>query len=283
MEQLKNKVSISDTTNISIMLTLLKKCVRSMRERYRIFLYSFVTSLIGSLLLIYYLLHPSDSAFAQKENPLWKVVQRFHSLDMRTSVLLKVPVINQLPELYNGCEVTSLTMLLNWAGVAVDKVQVADDLPKNPTSRVIDSSGTITYWGDPNKGFVGDITGENPGFGVYHGPIAALLNRYLPGKAIDLTGSSFSDILHYVSIGKPVIVWTTQTFAPTNEWVTWQSPSGPVKTTFDEHCVLLVGYDMDKKVVYINDPMGGIPAKEISLQPFQESWEQLGKQAVSVK
>lgn len=197
-------------------------------------------------------------------------------------VLIHVPSIEQKPELYNGCEVTTLTMLLNWAGVTVDKLQLANKIQKDNTKADENEDGNIVYWGDPNRGFVGDITGIDIGYGVYHQPIASLLNHYLPGKAEDLSGSSFQQILDYVKKGKPVALWCTASFTPTDDWVTWESPNGAVKATFDEHCVLLVGYDQNKKIVYLNDPLDGTKAKAVALDNFEKSWEQLGKQAVSV-
>lgn len=41
-----------------------------------------------------------------------------------------VPVLSQNPELPTGCEATATTMLLQWAGVQVNKSEVADALPK---------------------------------------------------------------------------------------------------------------------------------------------------------
>ena len=200
-----------------------------------------------------------------------------------SSALIHVPIIKQKPELYNGCEVTSLTMLLNWAGVSVNKLQVADRIQKDPTPKREDSSGEIIYWGNPNRGFVGDITGVNEGYSVNHGPIVELLDEHLPGKGVDLTGSSFQQILDNVIAGKPVVIWSTIYFVPTNNWETWDSPDGLVKATFQEHCVLLVGFNQDKKVVYVNDPFDGAKAKAVPMDNFVKSWEQLGCQAVTIK
>ncbi|KEO84693.1 C39 family peptidase [Tumebacillus flagellatus] len=194
------------------------------------------------------------------------------------SRVLNVPVIAQNPELYNGCEVTSLTMLLQSAGVSVGKNELARNVRKDPTPEVKDANGQTISWGDPNTGFVGDVTGSGRGYSVYHGPIAEELGRYLPGRAVDLTGHSFDDVLNAVGNGKPVIVWTTDTFSPTDDWVTWKSPTGTVRATFSEHCVLLVGYDGN--TVTVNDPLDGT-RKQVNLAAFQQAWVQLGQQAVT--
>jgi uncharacterized protein YvpB len=196
-----------------------------------------------------------------------------------SQILLHVTAQAQNPDLYNGCEMTSLAMLLAAAGHPYDKITLANEIRKDPTPQVLNDDGSIQSWGDPNNGFVGDITGQDPGYGVYHGPVTDLLNRILPGKAVDLTGNSFAKVLDQVASGKPVMAWTTVDFTPTNNWVTWQGPNGPVRATFDEHVVLIVGYN--DKQVFVNDPLDGTSAKPVDRKAFEASWKQMGQQAVS--
>ncbi|SEC17791.1 C39 family peptidase [Paenibacillus sp. GP183] len=197
---------------------------------------------------------------------------------LANSIRLDVPLILQKPELYNGCEVTSLTMLLNYAGIDVDKESLANQIAKDPTpyQKV---EGTI-YWGDPNTGFVGDIYGGGVGgYGVYHGPVFDLEEKYLPNSAVDLTGAEFDDILFMLNEGSPVWVITNTGYEPLPEdsFQIMQTPNGPVSITFKEHSVLITGYD--DTYVYINDPLN--LQTKVPKDMFKMAWEQMGKQAIT--
>lgn len=203
--------------------------------------------------------------------------------------LMHVVGIDQYPQLPNGCEVTSLTMLMDALGHPVSKMTLAAEMPKDPTRLVLTSTTNsagqevhhVKYWGNPNVGFVGSVYQAGEGYGIYHRPMFEFLNRLLPGRAEDLTGKPFSAILRHVAQGVPVEVWTTTTFEPTTDWVTWQSPEGLVRATPLEHAVLVVGYGPG--VIYVNNPLNGEAAEPVAEAPFLQSWQQLGKQAITVK
>lgn len=196
----------------------------------------------------------------------------------KDSVVLDAPIYRQHPELPSGCEITSLSMLLNFAGVAKTKMDLLPDLPRDTTPMTKNPDGSPAYWGDPNVGFVGEISGKARGFGIYHGALIKLLQQYLP-EGVDLTESSFEDLEARLSNGIPSVVWTTIDFNVPSSWVTWNSPTGAVKTTFMEHAVLLVGYDQEN--VYINDPWTGNAKYPVNKTQFIETWEAMGKQALS--
>ncbi len=195
-------------------------------------------------------------------------------------VLLHVPSESQLPLLYNGCEVTSLSMLLDYLHINETPLSLAHAIVRDKTPLVTNGNGQILSWGDPNRGFVGSISGHAPGFGVYHHPIDVLLNRYVSGHAQDLTGDHFADLLAALRSGRPVIVWTTINFSPDISWITWHSPEGLIKTTMAEHAVLLVGYDT--RDVYVNNPLNGAKAQPVPRQIFRKTWILMGRQAVTV-
>lgn len=237
--------------------------------------------------------HPSErtglSATRQPKPPKRSVAPSRPPTPMPSHMLIHVVGIDQYPQLPNGCEVTSLAMLMAAVGHPVSKMTLAAQMPKDPTQLVLDTTTNasgqtvhhVEYWGNPNVGFVGSVYQAGDGYGIYHGPMTKFLNQLLPGQAEDLTGSSFHTILQHVAAGIPVEVWTTITFKPTTDWVTWQSPEGPVKATPLEHAVLLVGYGPG--VLYVNNPLNGEAAEKIPEAPFLQSWDQLGQQAITVK
>lgn len=197
------------------------------------------------------------------------------------AVLLRIPAQDQFPTLPNGCEVTSLSMLLGAVGHPVSKLRLAALMPKDPTPRVMGPSGQIVSWGNPNVGFVGSVYVQAKGFGIYHGPMLHLLDAVLPGRAVNLTDKPFSAILAQVARGTPVEIWSTIPLSPNVPWVTWQSPEGPVRTTLDEHAILIVGYG--PHTIYINNPYNGEAAQAVPRAQLIGSWRVMGRQALTVR
>lgn len=212
---------------------------------------------------------PSDNAGLLQASPT----------AMNDSVLLDIPVIKQNPELKYGCEVTSLTMVLNHAGIKTDKLKLAEELPKDNDPVQKTKSGDITHWGNPHHGFVGDITGNKAGYAVYVRPLETLMNRYLPNRTVNLTRKSFDELTAQLHKGKPVIVWTTGDFKAPDRWESWKHGHEEIKTPMDLHVVVLVGMDNDH--VFVNDPLTGKKARKVKKRLFLESWNALGQQALS--
>ncbi|HFR4187835.1 C39 family peptidase [Bacillus cereus] len=190
-------------------------------------------------------------------------------------ILSNVPFIQQLPELDRGCEVTSLAMILQYAGITVDKMKLANEIKK------VDFMNDGVR-GNPNEGFVGNIyTFSESGYGVYHGPLFQLAKKYLPNKAVDLTGKSIEELYKSVKAGQPVVMITNATFAPLDEdeFTTWETNNGDVSITYNEHCVVLIGYDQES--VYIRDPLKDSLDVKVPREKFEQAWVQMGSQAIS--
>ncbi len=196
--------------------------------------------------------------------------------------LIDVPVLAQLPELPNGCEVTSLTMLLAAGGVSVDKLTLADAQESDPTPPLFAPGKRGFYdiirWGNPNESFVGPVRGYG-GFGIFHAPLARLAETKARGRVLDLTGTGFSAVVDQVRQGHPVLVWTTVSQTPVTRWVTWQTPQGPFTGTSQEHAVVVLGFNA--RGLVINDPLSG-SRKTVPAAPFITSWVQLGRQALTL-
>ncbi|MBT2640261.1 MULTISPECIES: C39 family peptidase [unclassified Bacillus (in: firmicutes)] len=189
-----------------------------------------------------------------------------------------VPHISQLPELQRGCEVTSLTMLLQYEGIAADKMNLAEQIHKIPFR------DTSYVRSNPYDGFVGDIyTFSKSGYGVYHRPVAKLAENYLPGKVKDITGQSVNSVYELIDTGSPVWVITNSSFAPLpeSEFTVWETNTGNVKITYKEHSVLIVGYD--EEYIYINDPLASEGYKAVPRTPFENAWVQMGSQAIGIE
>ncbi|WP_270399051.1 C39 family peptidase [Ligilactobacillus ruminis] len=192
-------------------------------------------------------------------------------------VVLNVPLINQMddPKLYNGCEVTSLAMVLNYNGIDVTKSELADNIETVPFQY---DNGEH---GNPNDGFVGSVSGStSTGLGVYHGPIYKLAKQYAD-NVYDLTGSNFDTVVNKVEEGHPVWTITTTAFAPVSDFESWDTPDGEIDVTYSEHSVCITGFDRDKRVIYVNDPYG-YKNREVDWNDFAAAYKQMGKQAVYV-
>jgi uncharacterized protein YvpB len=188
---------------------------------------------------------------------------------------ITAPHIKQLPELPRGCEVTSLAMMIQQAGVGVGKMELAKEVREVPFK----ANGLK---GNPYDGFVGNMyTFSQPGLGVYNGPIQELAEKYLPNRVVNLTGYDFSYVYKMLDKGVPVWVITNSWFShlPSSQFTTWQTSSGPLKITYREHSVLVTGYD--DNYIYVNDPLYHKANRAVKKAEFIAAWNQMGKQAIS--
>jgi uncharacterized protein YvpB len=221
---------------------------------------------------------PSPVAYAETVGAHQPIVLTAAAPPPAQSVMLDAPVVRQLPELPSGCEITSLTMLLQYFGIQKDKMELVPEMKRDRTPIQRGKDGSIAYWGNPNTGFVGDIMGANKGFGIYHAALYELEQAYIP-KAVDLTNQPFTKLEQQLREGIPSVVWTTINFQVPDKWTAWDTPIGPIQTTFMEHAVLLVGFD--QQFVYVNDPLSGQANVKIDKTQFMQTWEAMGRQALS--
>jgi uncharacterized protein YvpB len=199
----------------------------------------------------------------------------------KDSMMLDVVLIKQNPELKYGCEVTSLAMILQYAGVQTNKMELYQSIQKDSDPLIKARNGDILHWGNPAEGFVGDMTGRKAGYAVFDLPMMALINQKLPGRAINLTNQPFDRLLEHVSSGHPVVVWTTGDYRLPDRWEGWYHGNQYIKTPLDLHAVVLVGYDPN--YVYLNDPLSGKKQVRVAKEQFISSWQALQRRAVSYR
>ncbi len=194
-----------------------------------------------------------------------------------------IEILEQLPDLPTGCEVTSLTMVLNYMGFEADKLDIARDyLEKQEFERDDDDN---LYGPDFRYVFPGDPENDTS-FGCLAPCIVSAAKKYLDENdlfvsPVDLTGASFYELLSFVEYDVPVILWTTLDLAEPEYIWSWETPEGE-KVTWptNEHCVVLSAFDYDNNTVQFHDPMMGIVTYD--MDRVIERYEQIGKNAVVI-
>lgn len=197
-------------------------------------------------------------------------------MTMKQEQKLDVPLENQMPDLPNGCEVTSLSMLMNYYGIKVNKNELAENI-----QHVDFFTDGGKYRGNPNQGFVGHMSIANAGWCVYNGPLYNVARKYTT-HIENITGSDFLSLLKLVSNGHPVLIITTTTFNRVNDMQTWDTNTGKVNVTPSSHACVITGYSKPKKVVYVNNPYG-YKNQPVNWKNLQASYNQQGRQALYIR
>ncbi|GGA65837.1 hypothetical protein GCM10008025_07060 [Ornithinibacillus halotolerans] len=217
-------------------------------------------------------------------NPVIETYQRSNNSEIVvTKMNLPFETVMQVPELPNGCEVTSLTAVLNYYGYEIKKTVLSDKfLPKIP----FEVKDGILYGADPNKAYAGDPRSKNQGFYSYVAPIMETANRYFasndgPHVPVDLTGSNPEELLHYIRKGIPVIIWTTINQQEPLFNYSWNVVGTDEKIDIirNSHTVVLTGYSEDE--VFVMDPLKGNVS--YPKDRFFEIYKNAGSHAMIIK
>lgn len=205
-----------------------------------------------------------------------KIDDKVDWMTMKQEQKLDVPLENQMPDLPNGCEVTSLSMLMNYYGIKVNKNELAENI-----QHVNFFTDGGKYRGNPNQGFVGHMSIANAGWCVYNGPLYNVARKYTT-HIENITGSDFLSLLKLVSNGHPVLIITTTTFNRVNDMQTWDTNTGKVNVTPSSHACVITGYSKPKKVIYVNNPYG-YKNQPVNWKNLQASYNQQGRQALYIR
>ncbi|MGL4911479.1 MAG: C39 family peptidase [Romboutsia sp.] len=236
-----------------------------------------VITIITVISIIFYCIKLLDTKIRYKLE-----IQMNNSIDEPWKNRMDVALVSQLPELNNGCEVTSLTMILNYKGVDIDKMTLANEMEKDNTELVHDEDGDIKRWGNPSNGFVGDVTGKKAmGYAIDPKPLSKLIERYYKGGYRDLTGCSIGDLEKVLSSDRPIVVWITSKFREDVVWVNWiDSNNNEVKSTFSTHAITLTGFD--DTYIYYNDPLTNKKDSRVRKEKFIKVWDMMGRKALAL-
>lgn len=183
-------------------------------------------------------------------------------------------VISQLPELPTGCEVTSLTMVLNHLGINADKLDIADNYLTKGEYGVT----------DPRKAFVGNPRTEENSRGCYAPVLVEAANKYLSAKgsgktAKDISGGDLEKLFPYIDKGIPVIVWGIMDCQKSEVVSIGEADGQTLNWVRPEHCMVLVGYS-DTEITEADPYYGAI--KTYTREQFKSGYNDLFKQAIAI-
>ena len=164
------------------------------------------------------------------------------------------------------CEVRTALDAAAYMGFTINESDFIEHLPKSD---------------DPNKGFVGEISGPigrippEP-YGVYAKPIASVLQQFSV-PALARSTMTFTRLQEEIAAGRPVIVWVVGAVEPGFPIPYTTGSNEVITVAYWEHTVVVVGYDED--LVYVIDPTYNTDYVR-RIETFKRSWSVLGYMAV---
>ncbi len=197
-----------------------------------------------------------------------------YNSDNFTYCSLSINPILQNPELPTGCEITSLTTVLNYYGFDVDKIYMAENYLQ---------MGDIGET-NPDNAFVGTPFSENS-FGCFSDVIKESALNYLHDNGsnlsvIDLKGHEFYEYKKYVLDGHPIIFWATIELREPYINCSWNIDNQEINWLANEHCMVLIGFNNENSSYIVSDPLQGIVEYPEDL--LIERYNQMGKQALLI-
>lgn len=203
--------------------------------------------------------------------------------ESRMHIIENFNLIKQMPELPTGCEVTSLTMVLNHLGFDADKLDIArdylekQDLDTDSEDRLLGPDYRYVFAGNPE---------DDEAFGCFAPCLVSAAKKYLEDQEsdmypVDLTGKEFDELFEFIDHDVPVIMWSTIGLAAPEynlKWITLDNEE--VTWPTNEHCTVLTGYSKDENTVRIHDPINGVI--QLNLEAVRERYDQLGKNAAVI-
>lgn len=186
-------------------------------------------------------------------------------------------ILNQFPSLPTGCEVVSLTSVLNHYGENISMNTMAE--------KYMPMQKYNYYSVSPHDYFLGTPYSFESGMGCFSGCIVKTANNYFKDKniddyvAVDITGCTTDELYNYLNNSVPVITWVTSGFVtPTNDG-TWKVGNETITWCNHEHCLVTTGYDKNANTVTVADDSGGY-SYTVSMSQYERVFKGMGSMAV---
>lgn len=202
---------------------------------------------------------PAENAYIKNYDPAFLTVN------------LPVECILQIPDLPQGCEVTSLAIAMKYKGYGTDidnlKCYLADNFLPKAASNAYDKASEF-FLGNPRFGYP-------DGLYCFEGAILKTLAAYNESRQndqvlySDITGIPTEELYSGIESDIPVILWVT---------TDWKDPDYNGSYYQNLHCVVLTGYS--DNVVQIADPLQGIVY--VARDRFEYVWEAMGRRAIAI-
>lgn len=196
--------------------------------------------------------------------------------ELPDSYQLPVEPVMQEPELPTGCEITSLTCLLNYLGFPADKVVMADTY----LDYVLEGGTNYTFF----EKYIGNPHAD--GYGCYSPVIVKAAEKYLADQnssmtTVNLSGSSKEELFRVIASGHPIVIWNTVWAQYHDSYLAWTTPNGEeVYWNTYEHCMVLTGYDYYQSTVTVCDPLRG--EVQYDMEQFFNVYDDLYQQAMTI-
>ncbi len=196
------------------------------------------------------------------------------------NIQLNVPFYRQEKPL--SCEIAALRMALNYYGANLQEKDLKDTLPWATPYQYENG-----LWGDPDVGFVGDISGNQvskTGYGVYWKPIAYMAQYYLP-QSYYFENESIDEIVYELNAGHPVLAWSVYAKKGKANTMNWQTPEGKDVVAFvGEHTFVIKGFigSLNKPQYFIvQNPLSG--TVKVSVKSFANLWSKFNYSGVVIR
>ena len=176
-------------------------------------------------------------------------------IDYISQQKLNINNTEQNLELLIRCEVTSLTIALNYLGYNANKLIINNLFQKNKYSYGANAPILVKTAND----YLSQINSEH--------------------KAYDISGTDFIDLLMYINDGYPVIIWENTNIAESCQSIKLAIDNELIQWYANLRCMVLIGYTNNKYI--IADPLkNGISYYDKEI--FEQRYNELKKQAIVI-